>query len=149
MRLRSPVLLACSAILAVYPVFVSEALRYNFEDRLEDWTVEIQLADWTEVAGDWEVKDGQYLQKSIKENPEGLGTRSFFGQPEWSDYTIRVRAKVIEYGQNGWFAVTFRGENHERDHYLFQFGVQGGTMPTIVAKVQGGVYNPIGNLSCL
>lgn len=145
MKLYFSILLTISIIFGLCPVFLSEALRYDFENRFEDWTVDIQLKDWTVVNGTWIVKEGAYVQEDIGENPEGLGARSFFGKPEWSDYTIRVRAKVIRYGQNGWFGITFRGQEHERNHYLYQFGVHGGNMPTIVAKVEGGIYNPLAN----
>ncbi len=62
------------------------------------------LAGWETVGGKWEVKDGLLRQTSPDTN-----VRAFAGSPDWTDYTLSLKARKIA-GAEG-FLIIFRSRH--------------------------------------
>lgn len=141
MKLSFSTLLILSLILSLSFVSVAEALLYDFEN-------EAQVKDWTVVSGTWKFDKGAYVQEDINENPNGHGAQSFFGESDWSDYTIEVKGKVIERGGSGWLGIDFRYQD-DSNHYLYLFRVsddgQGGN--TEVGKFVAGSFTKLSDFA--
>jgi Flp pilus assembly pilin Flp len=80
----------------------------NFDDGSAD--------NWVVTSGsEWVVDDGQYcnyLYRSVER-------RTFVGDPNWTDYTVSLRANLIQ--GNGW-GLYFRATNlNLLDAYVFQY----------------------------
>src|SRR5579862_1356230 len=58
------------------------------------------LQGWQTMRGKWEVKEGALRQTSNEEN-----TRALIGEPNWSDYTLTLKARKL--GGNEGFLILF------------------------------------------
>ncbi|NLJ90763.1 MAG: hypothetical protein GX323_07665 [Clostridiales bacterium] len=69
---------------------------------------------WVYHEGDWEVKDGSLIQTYIGEpNDTNTGETVYIGDPNWSNYTLTVDAKILK-GDEGFLipiAVQDTGNN--------------------------------------
>ena len=84
----------------------------NFDDGNAD--------GWTETGRDWEVADGKYYGGT--EHGSSWNNRTFFGDEDWTDYTVELDADLIS-GTGGYgYGVYFRAQNYEAlDAYIFQY----------------------------
>jgi hypothetical protein len=66
----------------------------NFDDGKDD--------GWTVIQGDWEVKNGKYIQSDtvwIDTATNETYHRTFMGDVNWSDYTVEVDVTIEEEGE--------------------------------------------------
>lgn len=78
---------------------------------------------WRPRSGDWKVENGVYRQADLL----ATDTLTTFGEPDWSDYTLQLKAKRNA-GQEG-FIIVFR--NQGRDHVQWNLGGWGNTRHAI------------------
>jgi len=97
-----------------------EALTYDFEDAEQE-------KDWEALRGVWEIKDGEFRETGDADAP----LVAVVGEPDWTDYTISVRAKGLV-GDADW-GIAFRVQDIN-NHYSWQY-VNSGLM--FVAYVGG------------
>ncbi len=103
------------------------------------------FSDWKTHGGDWSVVDGALRQTSEEEN-----VRAFIGDPNWSDYTVTLKARKIS-GNEG-FLVSFA--NRDADTVTWwniagwnntQHGLEvpGASAPLVPGKVEAGRWYDI------
>ena len=80
-------------------------------------------AGWTTLGGDWSVADG-----ALRENGEQEFIRALAGRPEWTDYTLTLKARKI-HGSEG-FLVLFHIVGDE-DRVWWNLGGWGNTADAI------------------
>ena len=76
---------------------------------------------WTTANGRWTVEDGAYRQ-----NRRGMGL-SFCGEPDWSDYTLKLKARKFSGGEG--FLIVFGRKNGEQ--YWWNLGGWGNSQHAI------------------
>ena len=98
----------------------------------------IGASDWKSAGGTWKVQTGVMHQTSEAEN-----CRTFVGDPQWTDYTYRVKARKIA-GREG-FLVLFHVQ--DTDNYIWwNIGGWGNTR-TALERATNGAKSEIGNVS--
>jgi len=80
------------SILISFMMLAGSSFAGTWEDNFDDGKAD----GWTEVSGEWEVKDGTYQQTTL--NPEYFKTIYEFGG--WTDYTLEVDVTIVEGGPN-------------------------------------------------
>lgn len=91
---------------------------------------------WRLAAGDWKAQDGVLKQSSMRTD-----CRATAGDPAWTDYTYRVKARKLS-GQEG-FLILFHVENS--DNYIWwNIGGWGNTR-TALERATEGAKREIGN----
>ncbi len=91
--MKVPILLICVSLCLAFAPYAS-ALTDDFDDGKDD--------GWTVIQGDWEVEDGEYRQKDTVWTTTTTNEtyhRSFFGDVNWSDYTVEVDLIIDEPGE--------------------------------------------------
>jgi alpha-L-arabinofuranosidase len=95
-------------------------------------------ADWKSSGGAWRVQTGVMSQTSDAEN-----VRTFVGDPQWTDYTYRVKARKLR-GREG-FLILFHVQDTE--NYLW-WNVGGwGNTRTVLERATNGAKAEIGNVT--
>ena len=97
---------------------------------LYSWDAADALEGWRRADGDWSVRDGAIFQDRIGINCTLLG-----GDPLWTDYTLRLKARKIA-GEEG-FLVLFRAKDPKNLLWL-NLGGWNNTMHGVEAFADGG-----------
>lgn len=84
---------------------------------------------WTAMSGDWKVQNGTLWQTQ-----EVTNVRMVAGTPQWSDYTLHVKAKKIS-GREG-FVIMFRVRDND-NWYWWSIGGNNNTAHFIQKAVNG------------
>lgn len=111
----------------VSPTF---ALIDDFDDGTDD--------GWTVVQGDWKVKSGKYVQNDSEWTTTAtLETyhRSFFGDVNWSDYTVEVDLIIDQPGDLAPIAGVFvrvTEKSEDGVYYLFRIDTRPDQAPAAV-----------------
>ena len=90
--MRTLILLVCVSLMLVCAL-TSWALMVDFENGTD--------RDWTVIQGDWEVKGGKYHQTDKNWTTAATNdtyNRSYFGDINWTDYTIEVDVTIDDPG---------------------------------------------------
>ena len=76
---------------------------------------------WTETGKWWKVKKGKYY--GGREKWSAGENRTFFGDEEWTDYTVELDANLIKGGPTAYgYGVYFRAQDYSNlDSYIFQY----------------------------
>lgn len=93
---------------------------------------------WTQIQGDWSVENGEYAQEEIEYTTTATYetyTRSFFGETEWTDYTIEAKVRIEEGGIVApiigiFFRVTDISETG--DYYYFRLDQRAAEGPALI-----------------
>ena len=81
---------------------------------------------WDEIQGKWSVKGGEYIQEDTKWTSTATNetyTRSFFGDVNWTDYTLEAKVRMNNGGETAaivgiFFRVTEKSA--KGDYYYFR-----------------------------
>ncbi|MCS6829425.1 MAG: alpha-L-arabinofuranosidase C-terminal domain-containing protein [Armatimonadota bacterium] len=87
-------------------------------------------AGWRVVRGDWQVVDGAYRQNSLSTD-----CRAVVGDPNWTDYTLTLRARKLG-GAEG-FLILFRVRD-DNNWYWWNLGGWGNVKHAVEKCVGGG-----------
>jgi hypothetical protein len=85
---------------------------------------------WTVIQGDWEVKNGKYVQSDILwtvTDTKETYHRSFIGDVGWSDYTVEVDLTIDDPGELAAIAGIFirvSEKSTEGDYYFFRIDLR-------------------------
>ena len=94
---------------------------------------------WTETGRDWEVADGKYYGGT--EHGSSYKNMTFFGDENWTDYTVDLDANLINGEGGGYgYGVYFRAQDYSNlDAYIFQYDPGWGkTGAFVFRKIVGG-----------
>lgn len=80
-----------------------------------EWNFQTPTKDWTPATGTWEIKDGEYVQ--LKRGIPAV--RTFAGDPNWTDYTVETKIKILE---NSYAGLIFRAQS-ELEYHVFYINV--------------------------
>ena len=89
-RANLPVLMIAFLLVSTSHVL---GLLDNFDDGKAD--------GWVEVQGEWKVEKGMYMQDDTEWTTTATNEtyhRSFFGDPNWKDYTVQAEVTITEAG---------------------------------------------------
>lgn len=95
-------------------------------------------ANWKVFDGDWKVEDGLYKQTSRKSN-----TASYAGNTNWTNYTLKLKARKIS-GNEG--VIVYFGIKDENNYYRLNLGGWGNSHSAL-EKVSKGRGEIIGKSS--
>jgi len=105
----------------------SFAFMDNFSDGDDD--------GWTVIQGDWEVKDGIYIQNdtewTVTETNETY-QRAFYGDVNWTDYTVEVDLTIDNPGDLAPIAGIFvrvSDKSADGQYYLFRIDLRATESP--------------------
>jgi len=93
---------------------------------------------WEKVQGEWSVKGGEYIQSDTKWTSTTTNetyTRSFFGDTNWTDYTLEAKVRMENGGDTAaivgiFFRVTEKSE--KGDYYYFRLDARAAEGPALV-----------------
>jgi len=106
------------------------ALIDDFNDGKDD--------GWKQIQGEWSVIKGEYAQEDIEYTTTATYetyTRSFFGNEDWTDYTIEAKVRIEEGGPTApiigiFFRVTEKTETG--DYYYFRLDQRAAEGPALI-----------------
>ena len=140
------VVCACLTMLAV--THAALAVTENFNAG--------KAAEWTEVQGEWEVAGDKYVQDDTVWTTTATHEtyhRSYFGEEDWTDYTVEATVRIDEGGElapiNGiFFRVTEKSDIG--DYYYFRLDERAAEgpglikAPNVTMQINGGNPAEIG-----
>jgi len=93
---------------------------------------------WEKVQGEWSVKDGEYIQGDTKWTSTTTNetyTRSFFGDVNWTDYTLEAKVRMENGGDTAaivgiFFRVTEKSA--QGDYYYFRLDARAAEGPALI-----------------
>jgi hypothetical protein len=93
---------------------------------------------WSQVQGKWSVKDKEYFQEDTKfPSTATLETyhRSFFGDVNWTDYTIQAKVRMVGGGETAaivgiFFRVTEKSD--KGNYYYFRLDARATDGPALI-----------------
>lgn len=94
--------------------------------------------DWKPIQGKWSVIKGEYAQEDTKWTTTATNetyTRSFFGNENWTNYTVEAKVRIEEGGELApiigiFFRVTEKSE--KGDYYYFRLDQRAAEGPCLI-----------------
>lgn len=99
------------------------------------WNPDKGTEGWTLLAGEWTVEEG-----SLRQKDQGTNKHAYVGDPTWSDYTLRMKARKIQ-GAEG-FLITVRSTD-EWNWVRLNLGGWGNTDHGIESSYNNIVFNTV------
>jgi len=111
-------------------VSVTYALIDDFNDGKDD--------NWKQIQGKWSVIKGEYAQEDVAWTTTATYetyTRSFFGNENWTDYTVEAKVRIEEGGELApiigiFLRVTEKSE--KGDYYYFRLDQRAAEGPCLI-----------------
>ena len=121
--------LTCTLLILMFasPTF---ALIDDFNDGKDD--------GWTVIQGEWKVRDGKYCQDDMAWTTTATNEtyqRSFFGDVNWSNYTVEVDLTITDPGDTAAIAGIFvrvTEKSAEGQYYFFRIDLRPANAPAAV-----------------
>ncbi|HGE71469.1 TPA: hypothetical protein ENX78_11570 [Candidatus Poribacteria bacterium] len=123
-----------SIILCITLLFVFGSQVYGLIDDFNDGND----SGWTPVQGKWSVKNKEYVQEDTKWTSTTTYEtyhRSFFGDVDWTDYTVQAKVRMEGGGETAaiigiFFRVTEKSE--KGDYYYFRLDARAAEGPCLI-----------------
>ena len=124
--MKALISLVCVSLVLMFS-FSAVALIDDFGDGRDD--------GWTVIQGDWLVKDGKYIQQDteyVTTETNETYHRTFFGDVNWTDYTVEADVTIDESGDLAPIAGIFIRVTEKSDagnYYFFRIDLRPTTGP--------------------